>query len=264
MFRFSILGSGSKGNSLLVESARTRILVDCGFSLVELGRRLAAVGAAGPETLDAVVVTHSHGDHVGGLGVLTRRHGTPIYVTPGSRKWIEKRLHGPVESFLPGSSFRVGDLDFRSFALTHDAPDTVALRIENAGVAMAICTDLGEVRADLAGGLAGCHTLLMESNHDEAMLWDGPYPMRLKKRVASRYGHLSNAQSHDLLRSVLPSGVKRVFLSHLSETNNSPEKAMAAMEPLRRAHPQTEWRISPQRVPTPFIPLAGAGQLTLF
>jgi phosphoribosyl 1,2-cyclic phosphodiesterase len=263
VFRFGILGSGSQGNALLVESDRARVLIDCGFSLVELTRRMAAIGAEGPRGLDAIVVTHCHGDHISGIPVLSRALGVPIYVTPGTRRWTDLRKV-EVETFTPGASFSVGDIAFDSIPLCHDAPDTVALKMKHAEGTLGLCTDLGEAGGEVLRGLAGCDTLLLESNYDPKMLETGPYPAKLKKRVAGRYGHLSNEQSHDLLAGLLPGGVRSVHLSHLSENNNTPEIALACMAPLRRRHPGVDWHISPQRKPAPFVHLAGPRQGVLF
>ncbi len=256
MFRLYVLGSGSAGNALLLDTGRTRVLVDCGFSGAELLRRMRAVGAGEPDTIDALVATHGHGDHVSGIPVVARRHGIPVYVTAGTERWLLRKGGFEMRRFDPGARFTIGDLEFSSIPLCHDAPDTVALVAAREGYRVGICSDLGHVTREVEVGLAGCDTLMLESNHDLDMVKNGPYPMKLKKRILGRYGHISNEECADLLRTLIPTGVKKVILSHLSENNNTPGHALAQMAPLRERHPAVEWSIAPQHNPA-MMPLVG-------
>lgn len=252
MFRFAVLGSGSTGNALLVETGRTRILIDNGFSLAELTRRMQAVGAEGPETLDAVVLTHCHGDHISGAVTLSRKWGTPLYASPGTQRWLRHRKVGNTVGFLPGSWFVVGELVIRTVGVSHDAPDTVALRITKGERSLGLCTDLGEYSPAVLDCLRGCDAIMLEANHDPALLWAGPYPMKLKKRVAGRWGHLSNEQAAEVLAHVLPGGTRQVILCHVSENNNSPQCALDEMAALRSRFPHVHWGIAPAHTPAPF------------
>ncbi len=213
---------------------------------------MRAVDADGPESLDAVVLTHCHGDHAHGAATLSRRLNLPLYVTPGTKRWLHHRKVAETQVFVPGDRFAIGDLLVQSAGLWHDAPDTVALRFYRGDKSFAVCTDLGETSAGVEDCLRGSDTLMIESNHDVAMLWGGAYPMKLKKRVTGRWGHLSNEQTADLLDRVLPGGTRRVLLAHLSEKNNTPEKALAQMGPLRTRFPHVGWSIAPAHRPAPF------------
>lgn len=252
MVRFFVLGSGSAGNALLVQSGRTRVLVDCGFSGVELARRMKAAGAGTPEGIDALVLTHSHGDHAMGASVVSRRYGIPIYTTPGTKRWIGNRKIHELAVFAPGDQVSIGELRMTSIGLSHDAPDTVALRFDHAAGALGICTDLGEVTPNVERGLAGCDFVMLESNHDVEMLKNGPYPARLKKRILGRYGHISNEESADLIAKLIPQGLQTLVLAHLSETNNTPAVALRAVAPLRARHPHVQWHVAPQHSPAVF------------
>lgn len=246
---FYVLGSGSAGNALLVTSAKTRVLIDCGFSGVELARRMQTACAGAPEAIDALVVTHGHGDHTHGVPVVSSRYDIPLYMTPGTKRWYGNRKRSDLTTFTPGESFSVGDLTFSAIGLEHDAPDTVALRVACGDESMAVCTDLGRVTPEVEQGLSGCGFLFLESNHDVAMLENGPYPARLKKRIRGPYGHISNDETADLLGRLIPTGTRRVVLAHLSETNNTPQTALRTMAPLKARHPAVEWSVAPQHAP---------------
>jgi len=222
----TILGSGSEGNALLLETAKTRILVDAGLSFRRLCARFEQLEREVPETVDAVLVTHAHGDHARHASRYARQFGCPVH---GSASALQgARLHDSVRrrSVLPGRDWRIGEIRVRTQAIPHDAPQ-IALRFETGRTSLGLVTDLGEVPGDLASFLRGCDTLLLESNHDPLMLERGPYPARLKERVAGSLGHLSNAQAAALL-SELRNSLQRVVLMHLSQTNNHPELARSA------------------------------------
>lgn len=234
-----MLASGSSGNAALVATERTRILVDAGLSVKELTRRLALAGEQ-PERLTAVLVTHEHSDHVGGLARLVRRYAIPVYVThrtaPGLA-WFDPPPQ--VETFQAGARFSVGDIDVDSFTIPHDASDPVGYCFHAEGIKIGLATDLGYVTESIKYHLRGTHCLLLESNHDLDMLKVGPYPWSVKQRVMSRMGHLSNSGMAAYLAEDWTPAAPNLVLGHLSEHNNHPEivrlEAEQALE--RRALP---------------------------
>lgn len=236
---FQILASGSKGNSILVCSQKTRILVDAGLSGKEVASRLRKT-PVDLKQLHALVVTHEHQDHVRGLGVLSRRCDLPVYATGGTLEGLppETGKMADVRVFQPGSSFNVGDLRIQAFAISHDAREPVGFVIENNGTRLGICTDLGVATQLVRAKLQNCHGLVVEANHDIAMLLNGPYPPHLKQRIRSRHGHLSNADTCELLQSLLHSDLQSVMFAHLSEVNNHPELVAAGY---RRLVELPEW-----------------------
>ena len=221
---FQMLASGSKGNAIVVCSQRTRILVDAGLSGKELASRLQRT-PVGLKQLDALMVTHEHQDHVRGLGVLSRRCDLPVYATGGTLEGLppDTGTMAHVHVFQPGTPFNVGDLRIQAFAISHDAREPVGFVIENNGTRLGICTDLGVATHLVRTKLQNCHGLVVEANHDMALLLNGPYPPHLKQRIRSRHGHLSNTDTCELLKSVLHSDLQSVFFAHLSEVNNHPE-----------------------------------------
>ncbi len=240
MLKFCVLASGSSGNCALVATERTRILVDAGLSVRELTRRLAEIGES-LETLDAVVITHEHSDHVSGLCRLLRarrrtKRPLPAYLTRLTAPVIDWEECEPVlQTFQAGSSFRVGDIEVDSFTIPHDARDPVGFCFRAEGVKIAIATDLGYIPDSIKFHLRGVHMLLLESNHDLEMLKVGPYPWSVKQRVMGRNGHLSNAVVCEYLASEFASSVQALILGHLSDQNNHPELVrMGAAEALER------------------------------
>jgi phosphoribosyl 1,2-cyclic phosphodiesterase len=216
-----ILASGSGGNATLFEAGGTRLLVDAGVGLRELGERLAAAGAGGLP--HAILVTHAHQDHVGEALRLSRKLKIPVWASESTERC--ERLHGRgVQVFGMREPFAIGALTVTPAPVPHDAAQ-VGLVIEGGGCKAALVTDLGEVPAALPALLRGVSVALIESNHDVEMLQRGPYPAFLKRRIASARGHLSNRQAHALLRA-LPREVATVALMHLSEANNLPELAL--------------------------------------
>jgi phosphoribosyl 1,2-cyclic phosphodiesterase len=224
------LASGSSGNSSLVATERTRVLVDAGLSLRELTRRLALVGEK-PECLTAIVITHEHSDHVSGLSTLARKHNLPVYLTRLTAPRIDWGEHtAAVEEFQAGARLRIGEIEIDSFTIPHDAVDPVGFCFHVQGIKIGIVTDLGYIPESIHFHVGGAHVLLMESNHDLEMLRVGPYPWSVKQRVMSRVGHLSNLSMCDFLRESFDRGTPHLVLGHLSEHNNHPEivRAMAA------------------------------------
>ena len=223
-----LLASGSKGNALLICSERSRLLIDAGLSARELCRRLALVGVA-PESLDAVLVSHEHVDHVRGLGVLSRRCRLPVYVHHTAAAALpDQQRPGCLHEFDTGSELAIGDFGVRAFPVTHDAAAPVGFTISSPSGKCGIATDLGIATRLVVEELRGCRCLILEANHDEAMLRDGPYPWPLKQRIRGNHGHLSNRDSASLLEQLSWDGLEAVFLAHLSETNNHPDLAAAS------------------------------------
>jgi phosphoribosyl 1,2-cyclic phosphodiesterase len=227
--RICLLASGSKGNSVLVESGRTRLLIDAGISARELHKRLDLVGVDAA-SLTALLVTHEHSDHVRGLGPLVRQLDLPVYLqTDLARKLPDVGKMQCVHEFVDGEEFTVNDLTVRPFAITHDSLAPVGFTFSGEYGKIGFATDLGIATRLVAECLQGCRALIIETNHDEELLRDGPYPWFLKQRVHSNHGHLSNLAAGCLLQNLLWDGLESVFLGHLSETNNRPELALAAI-----------------------------------
>lgn len=244
--RVTILGSGSEGNALLLESRTSRVLVDAGISHRRLVRRFASIGKEPPKRVDAVIVTHAHGDHSAHASSYVKRFGCPVIGTQTTLRSIRLSEDAEAESFTVGRRFEIGDITVRSRWIPHDAPQ-VALVFETRESTVGLVTDLGHVPKGLSRFLGDAETLLLESNHDVDMLAAGPYPPMLKRRVQGARGHLSNAQAGDLLAE-LPCSPKRVILMHLSETNNSPSLARASAE-AALGHHRTELLVAPPRAP---------------
>ncbi|MDB4928097.1 MAG: hypothetical protein JWM10_581 [Myxococcaceae bacterium] len=233
--RLTVLASGSGGNAMLVEAGETRLLVDAGLPLVTLRRQLAR--AKLDVVPNAIVVTHSHGDHCRHAAELSEHYQAPLYVSEATRRSVRLGGRRAPRIFNPRVPFAIGPLTVTAMTVPHDAPQ-VSLRFDHDGRSAALATDLGEVPPGLMEHFAGCDAVLIESNHDGDMLRAGPYPYHLKKRVGGDHGHLSNAQTARFLRA-LDRGVRTVVLMHLSQTNNTPELARAAAAEALADHPAT-------------------------
>ena len=246
--RFAVLGSGSKGNAVVVESRGRRILIDAGFSGREITRRLRRLGIE-PRDLEGIVVTHEHGDHLRGAPTLARKHRLPVYGTVGTLS--QGRWKGPEERRVirSGRPFELAGMEIEAFDIPHDAREPVGLVVTGEGGArLGVAGDLG-CRSRLAWArLREVHGLLLETNHDLEMLRNGPYPWSLKQRVAGRHGHLSNADAVEGLPELLHDELQFVVGYHLSETNNLPSLVAALLgETLDRAGSAAEVVISSQR-----------------
>jgi len=234
----TVLASGSKGNCTLVASSGTRLLVDAGLCCREILRRLLLSGCDS-HGIDAILITHEHSDHVGGLRVLARKLKIPVYISASTYQQYQRgvrdangqRVHlDRREAFTPGSSFQIGDITVMPFTIPHDAIDPVGFTFRSQGIKIGICTDLGYMPASVRNHLLGCHVLMLESNHDLEMLRGGPYPWSVKQRVMSRVGHLSNDALADFLTTDYDGGAEFLILAHLSEANNHPEIARLTAE----------------------------------
>lgn len=227
--RFASLGSGSRGNALVVEAGSTRVLLDCGFSTVETIARLDRLGLRG-EDIDAVVVTHEHDDHVGGVARLAGRFGMRVYATAGTFAAVGGMPTGMDATIVdPHSVFTVGDLSIEPFPVPHDAREPAQFVFGDGVRRLGVLTDAGMATPHMRSMLGGCDALVLECNHDPAMLQGSSYPGTLKRRIASPYGHLSNAAAAALLASLDTSRLRCVVAAHLSEKNNTPALAQAAL-----------------------------------
>lgn len=227
--RFASLGSGSRGNALLVEAGNTRLLIDAGFGPREMSRRLARLNLAG-EDVDAVLVTHEHSDHVGGVFACARRFGWTVQLTHGTLTACrEDRVHERITIIDSHEPFSVGDLGIQPFPVPHDAREPVQFVLTDGIGRLGVLTDAGHVTSHMVAMLAGCDALVLECNHDAAMLAQGSYPPALKRRVGGPWGHLDNAAAASLLAQLDVSRLRHVVAAHLSAQNNSPLLARAAL-----------------------------------
>lgn len=231
MIRFASLGSGSKGNALLVECDGTRVLLDCGFGPRELSGRLARLGVE-PESIAAVLVTHEHADHVGGVARCAARFGWRIHASHGTVAASGQLADCGVRRFDSHAPFSIDAFEVHPFPVPHDAREPTQFVFSDGAVRLGVLTDVGMATSHIVNMLAECAALVLECNHDATMLRDGRYPPPLKRRIAGEFGHLDNAQAADLLRSIQARGGSRlqhVVAAHLSEENNTPELARAAL-----------------------------------
>ena len=268
-----VLGTGSGGNATLVEADGTCVLVDAGFSGRDLERRLALVGRA-PDGVDAIVISHDHGDHVRGAGVFSRRHGTPVHVTERTLAACSRVFRGnePIVPYRVGRHFEIGAIRVEPFLTVHDAADPVALALVDTTTEtrVGVATDLGRPNAQIRLALAGADFLILEANHDEELLRSGPYPWAVQQRIASSHGHLSNRAAARFACELLHPRLAGVLLAHLSEECNRPELAEAEVgSALRAAGYEGFLGVAPQTHPTELIDIEelrrriGPAQLTL-
>lgn len=247
--RIYVLGSGSSGNCVVLESEGERLLVDAGIGPTRATERMRAIGGdlISSRAPLGIFVTHEHGDHAAHAGPLARALRAPLYLHSGV---AVDRAHKRVElrSYAPGRPVPLGPFVLEALALPHDAPH-VAIRVSAGGRRFAIATDLGHAPRELRAMLAGCDLVMLESNHCLRMLETGPYPLRLKRRVAGSLGHLSNEQTADVAASLEGTRVARLLLCHVSRTNNTPERAQEVVSARVRRLPV---EVLPHGVPRVF------------
>ncbi len=258
MFRFAVLGSGSKGNAVLVEAGSTRLLLDCGLTAKQTRDRLKSLDV-GLSDLTALCITHGHADHIRSANKLAGAMRQLTYCTEKTARMMARaggiQNHAPLDE---DGQIQVGDVWVTTFPTPHDAPGSVGFLVDDGHHRLGYCTDLGVVNRRLADALSTCDSLVLEFNHDVQMLQDGPYPPRLKRRVLSKYGHISNVDAGRLLRAAARPGLRKVLLAHLSEVNNTPALALDA------AHRAVEGRdvevaVAPQHHPTGWLRVAPPG-----
>jgi phosphoribosyl 1,2-cyclic phosphodiesterase len=253
---FSVLGSGSKGNSVYIESGKTGILIDAGFSGIEIETRLKSIGRD-LSNVQALCITHEHNDHIQGVGVLSRRCNIPAYGNSGTFSAGEKRL-GKLfakKEFETGDLLSIDDLQIRSFCVSHDTADPVGYVVSDGKRSIGYCTDTGKVSHLIGRRLAECNGLILEFNHDPRMLKDGVYPLPLQQRVRSSRGHLCNEDAAEFLAGLIGDHLRVAVLAHLSETNNTPELARKAALLAVREWGETSLVVAAQVRPTLLLEL---------
>jgi len=221
--RFACLGSGSQGNALVVEAGNTRLLLDCGFTLQETVIRLARLGLE-PDTIDAVVVTHEHGDHICGVARFARKFGIPVWLTHGTLRSAGKvfgKLSG-INIIEGYQRFSIKDVEVEPYPVPHDAQEPAQFVFGNGSLRLGVLTDTGCSTPHIEAVLSDCDALVLECNHDARMLANSDYPESLKRRVGGRFGHLENAASANLLARLNCSRLQHVIAAHLSQKNNTP------------------------------------------
>lgn len=258
---FCPLASGSRGNSIFIGSEEAKILIDAGISAKALRGKLEEIGVA-LEEIDAILITHEHGDHIQGLRTLAFKHGIPILANVETAKGIVETFQGDCPKFKifsTGETFTFADLEIHPFTVQHDTLDPVAFTIKVNGLKLGICADLGYVTTLVQHQLRDCDYLYLEANHEIAMVHACSRPMVYKQRVLGRTGHLSNEACGQLLASIAHPGLKHVHLAHLSSECNSPETALRVIgDILERQGIKLEMCIAPQQrigLPIHFDPL---------
>ena len=225
--RFASLGSGSRGNALIVDVGDTRVLLDCGFSVKATVERLGRLGIAA-ESIDAVLLTHEHSDHLGSAARFAARFGLPVYLTYGTQQalsdcWPNCRL---IDSH---QTFAIGSLEVQAFPVPHDAREPVQYVFSDGRRRLGVLTDCGTVTAHVLSMLDACDALVLECNHDPRLLAASSYPAMLKRRISGNFGHLGNGQAAELLTRIETSRLQHIVAAHLSEQNNRPELAVTAL-----------------------------------
>ena len=225
------LASGSSGNAALISSNHTHLLIDAGISVRRINAALKAFELSISD-LDALLITHSHSDHVSALATLCKHYTLPVYTSDGTAFALRNRFCGIgplLHTFSAGEHFDIGDFEIRSFSTAHDAGDSVCYRLDSEDGGAGILTDTGYVTEHAAQTLQGVSFLLLEANHDSETLQNGPYPAYLKQRILGHGGHLSNNDAAAFAVCAAQSGAKDVLLAHLSQENNTPEMAFQAV-----------------------------------
>jgi len=235
LFQTLVIASGSKGNSLLVQTETSAILLDAGVSMRRIQESLEKVGIPFSK-LAAILVSHEHSDHTRSVGAISRKLKIPIFInrsTFAQCDWKLGRVDDRLAFFHTGSSFQIGDIIVEAFSSSHDAADScnfVFYPESDSNRKLGVATDLGYPTHLSLVKLANTSTLVLESNHDEVMLMEGPYDWHLKQRIRSSQGHLSNSQAVGLVSAIMHPGLKNLVLAHLSEINNDPRLAHSTME----------------------------------
>ena len=233
MIRFTSLGSGSEGNALLIEAGSTRLMIDCGLPLRQVMARIEARGVD-PKGLDAILVTHEHGDHIGGVMALARKTGATVYLTHGTHAALHTRsaeaCNGVTLRLIDSHNpFELGAVEVRPFPVPHDAREPVQYVIACGALSLGVLTDLGMLTPHVERSLQECDGLVLEFNHDPALLANSSYPDSLKQRIAGRYGHLCNRDAAGFLAGLNLDRLQHVVAAHLSQSNNSPEHVLQSV-----------------------------------
>ncbi len=237
MIRVAALGSGSSGNSLVVQSGKTTLLIDCGFTMKETIARMNGLGIT-PGDIDAVLISHEHGDHTKGAGPLSRKFALPVWCTHGTYQGARDNRFASVRLFHAHEPFVIGDLEIDPFPTPHDAAESCQFVFKADGVSFANLTDLGACTQHVKGKLCGVNGLVIECNYDNDMLANGPYPPSLQARIRSGYGHLGNDQAAQLLEQLDHPDLQAILLGHLSEQNNSDAIALKTVTESLESKPE--------------------------
>ncbi|MBN1671078.1 MAG: MBL fold metallo-hydrolase [Kiritimatiellae bacterium] len=243
-----ILASGSSGNCTFLRSGQTRVLIDAGISAKAIAERLAQIGEAA-EQLDAICVTHEHDDHTSALNTMQRRYRLGLYANSGTIEGVQRSpqmRNLAWQVFATGQPFTIGDLRLAPFSVPHDAYDPVGFIVQNGDTQVGVVTDMGIPTGLIRERLRPCRALVLESNHDPAMLQDATRPWSLKQRIAGRHGHLSNEKAAEMLAEIASPTLIRVFLAHLSKDCNRPERALKTVTAAlaRAGHAHIEVRLT--------------------
>ncbi len=225
---FAYLGSGSRGNSALIEAGSTCVMLDCGFSVRQTQQRLARLGRS-PADIDALLVTHEHSDHSRGVAAMARRHGLRVYMTPGTYAGCRDQDIPTLKMLNCHAPLEIGDLLIEPVPVPHDAREPCQFVFSSAGLRFGVLTDAGHVTRHMLEAYGGCDTLMLECNHDLEMLARGPYPPALRQRVGGDLGHLNNEQAASMVGDLMASGLGRVLAVHVSEKNNTYALARSAL-----------------------------------
>lgn len=228
--RFASLGSGSKGNCLIVEEKNTRLLLDCGFSTKEIITRLLRLGIQ-PNMLDGIIITHEHADHISGVERFARKFDLPVWLTHGTLRAAKRTFStlSKINIIDSHQAFSVSDIDIQPYPVPHDAQEPTQFIFSNGSVKLGVLTDTGCSTTHIETILNRCHGLVLECNHDATLLANSKYPKSLKQRVGGRLGHLENASSAMLLSKLDCSLLQHLIAAHLSEANNTPKLAQSAL-----------------------------------
>lgn len=258
--RFSVLGSGSAGNSTIVECGSTRLLIDAGLSAKQLNLRLAALGID-PASLTAILLTHEHGDHVRGLKNFLKKQPVPIFTTRDTARVVkEQGIEGADWNiFESGQHFLIDHLTIETFSIQHDAVDPVGFVFENTTDRFGLVSDVGQVTTSMIARLRSLSALFVEANYDEQLLAeDTKRPWSIKQRISSRHGHLSNAQVGELLTEIAHSEMSQIVFGHLSSDCNCPKlvKTLFTQTLAALGHSHIALACASQAEPTPWFQVA--------
>ena len=228
MTKFLSLYSSSSGNSILISNDDTNILIDAGVSASKICASLDEAGIS-PHEVDAIFVTHEHSDHISGIRVLARKYNISVFALSSTMDCILRNAPdippGCPHIITASNVYDIRSMRVKPFVTPHDSSSSVGYVVESEGKRYAVATDTGSITKAMLSNLAGCEAVVIEANHDIAMLRCGPYPYALKKRILSDEGHLSNDRCAWLATQLAIWGTKRILLGHLSEQNNTPQKA---------------------------------------
>jgi phosphoribosyl 1,2-cyclic phosphodiesterase len=252
--KISVLGSSSSGNCTFISTSKTRILLDAGLSRAQIAKRLKTIGES-LETIDALIVSHEHLDHISGLHGLLSMQAIPTYISEETSEAIDpKPKWSRVEAIRAGHPFWLDELKITPFTIPHDAIDPLAFTFEAEGIKIGHVTDLGYMTELVIQRLKGCHVIVLESNHDLEMLRVGPYPWPVKQRIMSRMGHLSNEMTGRFFGEEFDGDARHIVLAHLSENNNHPALArMMTVEALEKRGFEINLSLASPAAPSPVI-----------